>query len=272
VKDFAALPSAKVRFVEADARLVNELPEGNEWLYEVTPDGYRCLAGKGKNQVTLWSRRKNLFTKQFPRIAQVCEELKPDTLLDGEMVALDKNGRPSFNLLQHHRSQASAIHYYEFDLLIYRGKSILTIPLEQRRELLAEALGNIAASSGPVRLSEVFKDGPTNLVAAAKDLGFERIVAKRRDSLYESGKRTGAWVKYKVNRGQEFVIGGYTPDNPFDALIIGYYEGDRLLYAAKVSNGVVPQLRRNMAIRFKELETDICPFANLPERKQTQWA
>jgi ATP-dependent DNA ligase len=141
-KALSTLPPAKLRFIEPMyARLVNELPEGKDWLYEVKLDGYRCFAGKGKTQVTLWSRRENLFTKQFPRIAQVCEQLRPDTLLDGEIVALDKNGRPSFNLLQHHRSQASAIHYYAFDLLMYRGKSLLSIPLEQRRELLAEALG-----------------------------------------------------------------------------------------------------------------------------------
>jgi DNA ligase D-like protein (predicted ligase) len=273
-KDFNVLPSTKLLFIEPMyARLVQKLPEGNEWLYEVKLDGYRCLAGKSKHEVTLWSRRQNLFTKQFPRIAHVCENLKPDTLLDGEIVALDKNGQPSFNLLQHHRSQASAICYYAFDVLIYRGKSLLSIPLEQRRELLAEALGNIATSDGPVRLSEGFEDSPAKLIAAAKEFGFEGIVAKRKDSLYESGKRTGAWVKYKVNRGQEFVIGGYTPGNPFDALIVGYYNGDRLLYAAKVRNGFVPQVRREVASKFKGLKLSSCPFANLPEKKgRTQWA
>jgi ATP-dependent DNA ligase len=93
-----------------------------------------------------------------------------------------------------------------------------------------------------------------------------------KDSVYEPGKRTGAWVKYKVNRGQEFVIGGYTPGNPFDALIVGYYEGEKLLYAAKVRNGFVQQVRLEEAGRFEELEIDTCPFANLPEKKRTQWA
>jgi ATP-dependent DNA ligase len=93
---------------------------------------------------------------------------------------------------------------------------------------------------------------------------------KRKDSLYESGKRTRTWVKYKVNRGQEFVIGGYTLGNPFDALIVSYYEGEMLLYAAKVRNGFVPLLRREVASRFKALEINTCPFANLPENKRTQ--
>ena len=97
-------------------------------------------------------------------------------------------------------------------------------------------------------------------------------MAKKKDSFYEPGKRTGVWMKYRINRGQEFVIGGYTPGSPFDALIVGYYEGDRLLYAAKVRNGFVPQVRREVASRFKALEIDTCPFANLPEKKRTQWA
>ena len=88
------------------ARLVNALPEGKEWLYEVKFDGYRCLAGRDGKGVTLWSRRGNLSTTQFPHIAQACDRLPADTLLDGEIVALDESGRVSFNLLQHHRSKA----------------------------------------------------------------------------------------------------------------------------------------------------------------------
>ena len=94
----------------------SKLPEGQEWLYEVKFDGYRCLAGRDSAGVTLWSRRGNLFTKQFPNIAQACERLAPSTLLDGEIVALDEKGRVSFNLLQHHRSKAQALVFYVFDV------------------------------------------------------------------------------------------------------------------------------------------------------------
>lgn len=176
-----------------------------------------------------------------------CAFLKPDTLLDGEIVALDEKGRSSFNLLQHHRSQASAIHYYPFDVLIYRGRSLLSVPLEQRRELLVQAVENMRSGGGLVHLSEAFNGDPGGLIAAAKDSGFEGIVAKRKDSLYQSGKRTGAWVKYKVNQGQEFVIGGYTPGKPFDSLIVGYYDGDGLLYAAKVRT----DLCRNFVVTWQ---------------------
>ena len=220
--------------------------------------------------VTLWSRRGNLFTNQFPQITQACKRLSPGTLVDGEIVALDANGRVSFNLLQHHRSKAQALLFYVFDVLAYRGRSLMQEPLERRRETLGEIFKGIKAA--PIAVSERLDANVAELVRVAKEFGFEGIVAKRKNSIYESGKRTGAWVKYKVNRGQEFVIGGYTPGNPFDALIVGYYEGGRLLYAAKVRSGFVPLVRREVASKFKGLESDTCPFANLPEKKRTQWA
>jgi ATP-dependent DNA ligase len=111
---------------------------------------------------------------------------------------------------------------------------------------------------------------PADLIAAAKEMQIEGIIAKRKDSVYESGKRSGAWVKYKLNRSQEFVVGGYTHGNPLDALVVGYYDEGRLLYAAKVRNGFVPNHRRDVWRRLKDLRTDMCPFANLPERKRTQ--
>jgi DNA ligase D-like protein (predicted ligase) len=252
------------------ALAVQKLPHGKEWLYEVKFDGYRCLAGRDSTGVTLRSRRANLFTKQFPRIARACERLPPNTLVDGEIVALDERGRVSFNLLQHHRSKAQALVLYAFDVLIYRGRSVLKLPLYFRREVLRRVFEDIKAA--PIGMSENIEAAPTDMIRVAKEFGFEGIVAKRKDSLYEPGKRTGAWVKYRINRGQELVIGGYTPGNPFDALIVGYYEGERLLYAAKVRNGFVPQLRREVANRFKRLQVDTCPFANLPEKKRIQWA
>jgi DNA ligase D-like protein (predicted ligase) len=262
-KTLSALPKAEIHFIEPMyARLVNQLPEGREWLYEVKFDGYRCLAGRHSSAVALWSRRESSFTKQFPQIAEACERLPPNTLIDGEIVALDESGRVSFNLLQHHRSKARAFVLYAFDVLIYRGRSVLNVPLYFRREVLRKVFDDIRGA--PIGLSENIEAAPTDIIRVAKEFGFEGIVAKRKNSVYESGKRTAAWVKYKVNGGQEFVIGGYTSGNPFDALIVGYYEGARLLYAAKVRNGFVPQLRREVATRFKGLEIGACPFANLP--------
>ncbi len=263
----------KIHFIEPMyARSVQALPEGKEWFYEIKFDGYRCLAGKDQKSVMLWSRRGNLYTNQFPIIAQSLQALEPNTLLDGEIVARDESGRISFNLLQRFRSKAEAIEFYVFDLLIYRGKSLLKETLSARRRLLPEALANVATAGSPIHLSETFEIDPAELLHGAKKLGLEGVVAKRRNSVYESGKRSGAWLKYKINHSQEFVVGGYTPGDPFDALIVGYFEKDKLVYVAKVRNGFVPHVRREVALRFKGLKTVDCPFSNLPEKKRTPWA
>ena len=270
-KSLNALPKARIQFIEPMYALsVQKLPEGKDWLYEVKFDGYRCIAGRDSTKVTLWSRRENLFTEQFPHIARACERLPQDTLLDGEIVALDENGRVSFNLLQHHRSKAQAILFYTFDVLIYQGRTLLKAPLEIRREALTEIFKDSKAA--PIALSETLQASAADLVRVAREFGFEGIIAKRKDSYYEPGKQSGAWLGYRINQGQEFVVGGYTLGNPIDALIVGYYQDGKLLYAAKIRNGFVPHLRREVANRLKGLEVSACPFANLPERKRTQWA
>src|SRR4030095_11746320 len=156
------------------ARLINELPESKEWLYEVKFDGYRCLAGRDSTGVTLWSRRENLFTKQFPHIARACERLPPGTLADGEIVALDESGRISFNLLQHHRSKAQALLFYAFDVLVYRGRSLLKEPLERTRQVLAEAIKDATTQgkAAPIALSETLNASAADLVRVAKEFGF----------------------------------------------------------------------------------------------------
>lgn len=264
-------PPAKIGFIEPMYALgVPSLPEGPEWFYEVKFDGYRCIAAKDSNGVSLWSRRGNLFTVQFPGIAAACKELPNNTLVDGEIVALDEAGRNSFNLLQHHRSKASGIRYYLFDVLAYRGRSLIDSPLTKRRAVL----NSLALGAGPSALvfSESIAAPVPDFIRAAKELGLEGVIAKRRDSNYQPGKRSGAWLKYKINRGQEFVIGGYTPGNPFDSVIVGYYQGKDLLFASKVRAGFVAHVRRELMAKMKQLETDVCPFANLPEKRRTQWA
>ena len=143
---------------------------------------------------------------------------------------------------------------------------MLELPLEKRREVLKEALAKV---EHPILRSTPLDGTPAELILAAKEAGLEGIVAKRNDSLYEPGRRSGAWLKYRVNKGQEFVIGGYTHGNPFDALIVGYYDGDDLKYVAKVRNGFVPRLRRDVYKSLAPLHTEECPFVNLPEKRRT---
>jgi bifunctional non-homologous end joining protein LigD len=124
----------------------------------------------------------------------------------------------------------------------------------------------------PIRYSQELPATLPELVEAIKEQGFEGLVAKKRNSRYESGKRSGAWQKMRVNRGQDFVIGGYTVGgNPFDALVFCYYEGNQLIYAARTHAGFTPALRIALMKRFQGLEIKECPFANLPESKEGRW-
>jgi bifunctional non-homologous end joining protein LigD len=220
-KEPSTLERVQPRFIEPMyAEAVSDLPDGGLWTYEAKLDGYRCLAAKRNGEVVLLSRRGNGFTTRFPEIARACEKLPPETLIDGEVVAIDESGRVSFNSLQHSRHSAE-LQFYVFDILVHRGRSVLRFPLEMRRELLADSLAKVEY---PVLRSQAFDAKPADLIRAAKELELEGIIAKRKGSFYEPGRRTGAWLKFKLNGVQEFVIGGYTLGNPFDALIVGCYD------------------------------------------------
>jgi ATP-dependent DNA ligase len=123
-----------------------------------------------------------------------------------------------------------------------------------------------------IRIADYFEAGPKDLLSAVREQGLEGIIGKRKDSIYQPGKRSGAWIKYLVNRGQEFVIGGYFPGpHGIDSLIVGYYDGDKLMYAARTRNGLVPASRRQVLSKLKHLVTPTCPFANLPETRRSRF-
>ena len=268
--DLSKLPKAKLTFVEPMlAKPVGNLPEKNEWRYEAKLDGYRALVMKGKRDVTIYSRRGNNLNRQFPRLARAFSFLPGDTIVDGEIVVLDDNGVPSFEALQKSRSAIQQAYFYAFDVLAYEGRDVRKLPLDERRSLLEDHV--LADVRDPVRISPTLDAPPRAIIEAVKEQGLEGIVAKRIDSIYESGERSGSWLKYKTNQSQEFVIGGYKPGpNEFDYLLAGYYKGEDLIFVAKIKNGFVPALRREVATHFKGLKTKVCPFANLPEPKSAR--
>jgi bifunctional non-homologous end joining protein LigD len=187
------------------------------------------------------------------------------TIVDGEAVALGDDGKPSFNRLQNNQGP---VFYFAFDLLAWKGKSLTALPLSQRRVLLRQALASVPE---PVRISEPLTVEPDALIQAAREQGLEGLIAKRANSVYEQGQRSGSWVKLKVNKGQELVIGGYlNAVDCFSSLLVGYYEGSDLIFIAKVKNGFTPKLKRELCGMFEELKTDICPFTNLPEKKNAR--
>jgi DNA ligase D-like protein (predicted ligase) len=261
----------KVGFVEPMLSLpVAKLPDGPVWSYELKFDGYRALGLKTEARIQLLSRNGKNFTKRFTLIAQALEKLPDETVIDGEIVAFDSAGGPSFNVLQNHRNRETEIQFYVFDLLILRGKDLTKQSLEKRRELLRTKV--MPRLPDTIRYSETLQASPADLIEAVREQGFEGIVAKRRDSLYEPGKRSGAWQKMRVLQSREFVIGGYTPGGRnFDGILIGYYEGRELVYVAKVHAGFTPAVRDAVSKRFRGLESNRCPFTNLPEAYGGQW-
>lgn len=261
----------RAAFVEPMLLLRSEsLPEGNDWMYELKLDGYRALAIKPDSTVQLRSRNNNDLTSNYPRLAEALAVIPEDTVLDGEIVALDRSGRPSFNTLQNYGSNAAPIFYYVFDVLVLGGRGLMHERLDSRRQLLqTEVLPQLPE---PIRYADELHGNLTDLLTAVRTHGFEGLVAKRRNSFYEPGKRSGAWRKMRVNQGQEFVIGGYTVGgSTFDALIFGYYNGDDLVYAARTRNGFTPALRRHLFSMLRKLETPTCPFSNLPELRTGRW-
>jgi ATP-dependent DNA ligase len=179
------------------------------------------------------------------------------------------DGRPSFNALQNYDSSAPVV-FFVFDVMMLTGRNVMRETLDVRRELLEHSI--VAKLRDPVRYAGDLDAPLRDLVHSVKAHGLEGLVAKRRDSRYEPGLRSGAWQKMRVNQGQEFVIAGYTiGTNTFDALIFGYYDGDRLLYAGRTRNGLTPALRQQLFKKFRALEIGECPFANLPEAKSGRW-
>jgi DNA ligase D-like protein (predicted ligase) len=262
----------KASFVEPMLLLRTEkLPDDrSQWAYQLKFDGYRAIAFKTGGRVSLRSRNDNDFTNRYRTVPPALANLPDDTVIDGEIVALDEAGRPSFGALQNAVSSTTPIVYFVFDVLVLAGRNVMSEPLEARRKLLERRV--LPKLGDPVRYIGELDANLRDLVESVKAQGLEGLVAKRRDSRYESGLRSGAWLKMRINRGQEFVIGGYTiGTSTFDALIFGYYEGDHLIYAARTRNGFTPALRGQLFRKFRELEIPDCPFANLPEEKSGRW-
>ncbi len=245
------------------------LPNDARWGYELKLDGYRAIAFRSGAGVQLRSRNDHDFSARYAPILKGLAKLPVDTVIDGEVVALDADGRPSFQLLQNYASTSAPLLYFVFDVLILGGRNVTGEPLTIRRALLeTKVLPKLAE---PVRYVGLLDAPLSTLIKSVKADGLEGLVAKRLDSRYEPGVRSGAWLKMRVNRGQEFVIGGYTIGNPFDALIFGYYQDGKLLYAARTRNGFTPATRAQLVRRFKGLAIKDCPFANLPEQKAGRW-
>jgi bifunctional non-homologous end joining protein LigD len=251
------------------ARVVQRLPEGDEWLYEVKFDGYRALLMKNGDDVQLRSRNDKDLTRPYPGVRAAGLRLRADTAtLDGEIVAVDATGHPSFQALQHRSAHPGhTILFYAFDLLHLSGRHLTNLTLGERRRALPE----VVRGSG-ILLSEELTGTADRVIAAVQRLGLEGVVAKRRDSRYEAGERSGAWVKLKLDKQQEFVIGGYRPGlHGIDALLVGFHENSHLRFAGKVRASFTPHARREVFAALKPFHAPRCPFVDLPNSKASHW-
>jgi bifunctional non-homologous end joining protein LigD len=264
--------SRSFSFIEPmNALPVQKLPEG-DWLYEIKFDGYRALAFKDGKDLRLVSRNKKAF--DYPLLIDALKKLSAErVILDGEIAALDEKGRSSFQLLQSFKSSGGVpLVYYVFDLLSLEGKDLRNQPLSARRKLLANLLKKPLEH---IRFSDELRGSKDDLLRVAQEFGLEGLVAKRPNSVYESGRRSGAWIKLKITKAHEFVIGGYTlPEGSrshFGSLLVGYQSPNGLMFAGRVGTGFSEKLLANLYGKLEKLKTTSCPFINLPEKTKGRW-
>jgi DNA ligase D-like protein (predicted ligase) len=247
---------------------VPTVPDGSEWIYEVKLDGFRAVGMKSANgTLALYSRAGKMLNRKFPDVTEALNALPNSTVIDGEVVALSDAGHPDFNLLRHSRSSARRIRFYVFDVLCHEEQDVTGMPLLGRRDLLRSM-----PLKDPIRLLEYFQTSAAEMLDVVRQHGLEGVVAKRIDSPYEPGRRSGAWVKHRIAQQQDFAIGGFMPGtHGIDSLIVGDYVGGDLMYVSRVRAGLVPASRRKIFQKFRPLIIKTCPFVNLPETGRSRW-
>ena len=253
------------------ATLVDEPFDDDEWLFEIKWDGFRAIALVEDGRVRLVSRNQNDLTGEFPGLKEIAGRVKAkQAILDGEIVALDDEGRPSFSLMQQRGlggpgGRGIPIVYYCFDLLYLDGYNLMRVDLEKRKELLA----SILATSERVRYSDHFLGRGTDVFRVAADRGLEGIVAKRRAGCYIQ-KRSREWLKIKITKRQECVIGGYTDPRGsrehFGSIVLGLYdEKGRLIPVGQAGSGFNHKTHADLWKRLKKIETEKSSFAHKPD-------
>ena len=248
------------------ASLTNSVPSGKDYIFEIKYDGYRVLSYIEKGKVKLKSRNGKDFTKKFAVIAEELEKSFKNKaiVLDGEVVVFDKNGRSDFSMLQDSvKKGKNNFSYVVFDILAL-NEDTRSMPLLERKNLL-ETLSKFFTPN--IILSEYVLGNGKECYEVAKKLGLEGVVAKKIDSKY-SGTRNDDWLKIKCYHRQEFVIGGYSlNDGQLASLLLGYYEGDNLIYIGKVGTGFSESLKKELEAKLSKIKTKTSPFSHCQEKE-----
>ena len=263
----------RLKFVEPmKASTAPPPPYNGHWLYEVKFDGFRVLAIKNGKSVELWSRNEKPLGGRFPEVVKAVTKLSVGScILDGEVCALNDQGKSSFQLLQNAEQTKHPVVYYVFDLLFEGSTDLRKLPLLERKTHL-EAI--LLDAVDPIRPSTFFTKNPENVLHKMESVGAEGSIAKLKTSVYETGRRSGAWVKIKFHKGQEFVIAGYTLPKKsrqyFGALILGYYRGKKLIFAGRVGTGFNEKALKEIYQKLKPLECD-APYVEEIQEPSGRW-
>ena len=248
------------------ATLVSDVPEGNDWVFEMKYDGYRCLAAIAGEKVQLFTRTGKDWTAQFGAIVPPLSRITAGSaLIDGELCAFDAKGRTDFSTLKDHLATGGPLTYFAFDLLELDGKDLSKLPLVERKARLEKLLGRIESSS-LVQFSAHVTGNGRKVFDAISRAGHEGIIAKLADAPYR-GERNRAWLKIKASKRQEFIVAGWTPSTKkksFASLLLGTREGDKLVYRGRVGTGFstddADELQRQLDARARKTS----PFAEVP--------
>jgi bifunctional non-homologous end joining protein LigD len=262
-------------FIEPMAAQTREQPfDDPAWVFEIKWDGYRAVAEIGKKEKRLYSRNGLSFESLYPDVFDALDEIKEPAILDGEIVVLDENDRPSFQKLQQYGENPTLpIIYYVFDILSHKGKSLTSVPLLERKEILAKLLPKDHAI---IRYSDHVEEQGKRVFQHAVELGVEGVIAKKADSLYNPGRRTYDWLKIKNLNTQEAVIAGYTAPRKsrklLGALILGMYKRGKLVYIGHTGTGFTDKLLKEVYTELQPLVRETSPFQEkIPFNAPVTW-
>lgn len=253
--------------VEAmNCTLIKEPFNNPDWTYEVKLDGFRIIATKKGDAVNLFTRARLNYSKYYPAVVEALKDIQYDAVVDGELVVLDENGKPNFDLLQKYR-EGMPIVYYLFDVVWLNGYDVTQLKLTERKALLKQIL----PQNEIVRYSDDFEDGEM-LYEQIKTMELEGIIAKRKDSKYQPGKRVKDWLKLPTEIRQEFVIGGWTESEsgrPFRSIVFGAYDNGELKFVGHSGSGFQDKVMKEVIDRLKPLEIKKKPFVDEVDHETT---
>ncbi len=244
----------------------------SDWVFEIKWDGYRAIAETGPNGVRLYSRNGLVFDKKYEPVSLALQEIKEEAVLDGEIVVLDEQGNPDFQRLQDYANNQQGLYYYVFDLLFFKGKDLRDLPLLERKTLLNKLING----HGTLRYCDHVNADGESFFHAAKEKNLEGIMAKKANSIYRSGKRSGQWLKIKNHLSLEAIIGGYTRPRKsrkyFGALVLGVLKNKKLQYIGHTGTGFNEKQLQSLYEKMQPLIVKKSPFARMvPVNNPATW-